>query len=159
MIKVFDLAALVLLGAVVVQMVGAVVAAAGFPSSNLPGTPSVPVYSRLFSATIWANVPTGLLLLASLAVVAVPRMVWDIPSKDQWPGVAPAITGVLCGVAALTVAAGLAAIGNFIWNTPQRNPLDSWNVAEALAAVAVSGLVAILAWFAIPYVRRDASAA
>ena len=159
LVKVFDLVALVLVGAVVVQIIGGVVSAAGFPSSDLPGTSSLPLSSRLFVATLWANLPTPLLLLASLAVLAIPRIVWDVPAAERRAGLAPKATIAICCVASLAAVAGLVAIGNTIWNSPHRNPSDSLNVAASLAAAAVSAVVAILSWFAVPYVEEDAETA
>ncbi|HEX6392431.1 MAG TPA: hypothetical protein VFZ97_03255 [Acidimicrobiales bacterium] len=155
LIKLFDLVAIVLLASVVVEIVGSAISGAGFPSSDFAGPTSIPLYSRLFSATVWANLTTALLLLAALAVLALPRIVWDVPPSDKWPGVAAKVAVGICGVASLATVAALVGIGNAIWGPPQRNPVDSLNVAAGLAAVMVNGLAATLSRYAIPYVREE----
>lgn len=160
LVRVLDLAAVVLAGAVLVQVVGGALSAAGVPSVSLPGEfgsgdqNQIPLFSRIESATLWANALTGLMLLAALAACVLPRLVWDVPPGDGWPRFAPRAAVSICGLAALAAVAGIVEIGNIIGNTPVRNPNESWSVAATLAGVALNGLAALLSWFSVAYVRE-----
>lgn len=157
LVRILDLTAVVLVGAVLVQVIGSALYAAGIPS--LPptfasgGQNPLPLFSRIQSATFWANLLTGLLLLASLALCVLPRLVWDVPTSDGWPRFAPRAAVCICGLASLAAVGGIVEIGNIIGNSPVRDPSESWNVATNLAGVALNGLAALLSWFSVAYVR------
>lgn len=117
MAKVFDHVAVTLTGIVVVRAIGGIVSALGIPSLhlNLGATSgsgatinesdfSLPAFVRLEYCTGWADLTSGLLLLAAVALLALPRMVWDIPSDEQGLTAAPKLTAGLFAVAALAVA-------------------------------------------------------
>lgn len=158
LVRILDLAAVVLAGAVVVQVVGSALSAAGVPS--LPaefgagGQNPFPLFSRIQSATFWADALTGLMLLAALAACVLPRLVWNVPPGDSWPRFAPRAAVSICGLALLAAVAGMVETGNIIGNTPVRGPEESWSVAATLAGVALNGLAAALSWFSVAYVRE-----
>jgi hypothetical protein len=81
LVKVFDLAAVVLGSVVVIQAIGGILSALEVPSIHLNlGAPSgsglsihsgdfgIPTYLRIEYGTLWAGVTSGLLLLAALAL-------------------------------------------------------------------------------------------
>jgi hypothetical protein len=98
------------------------------------------------------------LVLAGVALLAVPRMIWDVPRDQQWSRVAP---GLLIGVAVVALAATAAAIVNVvdqIWHTSELSPsTEALNVAQGVAASVLFGLAAILSWFAAPFIRASVS--
>ena len=165
LVKAFDLAAVVLGGVVVVQAIGGVLSALEVPSIHLDfGGPSgsglgvssgdfgIPTYIRIQYATLWAGVTSGLLLLAALALLALPRLVWDVPSNDQWVIAPKFVIGVLV-VAVLATVAAAVGTANQIWHTNQLSQsTEALNVAEGVAAMAVTGLASVLSWFALPFI-------
>jgi hypothetical protein len=170
LVKVFDLAAVVLGSVVVIQAIGGILSALEVPSIHLNlGAPSgsglsihsgdfgIPTYLRIEYGTLWAGVTSGLLLLAALALLAVSRLVWDVPSDDQW-AVAPKIVIGILVVSALATVAAAVGTANQIWHTNQLSQsTEALNVAEGIAAMAVTGLASVLSWFALPFIRAGAT--
>ena len=111
---------------------------------------------RLEYGTGWADLISGLLLLVALALLALPRMVWDIPAGEQGLSAAPKLTACLFAVAALAVVAIVVNTVNQIWHTDQLSPsTEAVTVAEGVAAFALAVLVAVLSWLALPFVRSE----
>jgi hypothetical protein len=167
LVKVLDVGALVLGAAVIARAIGALVSALGFPGVHINfGAPSglpvstlnlfsVPTSLRLQYGTEWADLASGIVLAAGLSLLALPRMLWDVPASEEWSGVAPkALIGVLA-VAFLATSASAIGIVNEIWHADQTSQsiTEALNVGAGVAAAVLSGAVAVLCWFALPYVR------
>jgi hypothetical protein len=172
LVKVFDVVAVTLTGLVVIRAIGGIVSALGVSSVNVNlGAASglganfigndlvIPNYVRLEYGTGWADLISGLLLLAALALVALPRLVWDIPAGEQGLMPAPKLVAGLFAVACVTVVASVVNTVNQIWHTEQLSPsTEALTIAEGVAAIALVVLVAVLSWFALPFVRSESSA-
>jgi hypothetical protein len=166
-VKVLDAVALVLAAAVVARAIGALLSALGFPEVHINfGAPSglpvstlhlfsVPTSLRFQYGTAWADLASGILLAAGLSLLALPRMLWDVPASESWGGVArKALIGVLA-VAFLATSASVIGIVNEIWHADQTSQsiTEALNVGAGVAAAVLSGAVAVLGWFALPYVQ------
>jgi hypothetical protein len=172
LVKVFDVVAVVLTSIVVIRAIGGVVSALGVPSLNVNlGAPSglgatinqsdfgIPTFVRLQYGTGWADLISGLLLLVALGIVALPRMVWDIPAGEQGLVVGPKLIVGVFAVAAVAVVASVVNTVNLIWHTDQLSPSTAaLTVAGGVAAIALAVLVAVLSWFALPFVRSETAA-
>jgi hypothetical protein len=160
LVKVFDVVALVLVAAVVVRAAGSVVAALGVPSANVNfGAVSgsgvsinqsdfpLPTFLRLEYGTEWADTVTGLLVLGGVALLVLPRMLWDLEPEDNGLSFAPQLlvgTGI---VAALAAVASVVEIVNTIWHTPQVGvSSDAITVSASIAALALTATASILSW-------------
>jgi hypothetical protein len=172
LLKVFDVVAAVLSGIVVIRAVGGIVSASGVPSvhvnlgaaSGLGATIQqsdfgIPTFVRLEYGTGWADLISGLMLLTAVALVALPRMVWDIPADEQGLVAGPKLMMGVFAVTAVAVVASVVNTVNQIWHTDQLSPsTEALTVAEGVAAIALLVLVAVLAWFALPFVRSEPAA-
>lgn len=98
-VKVFHLVAAVLVVAVAVRAVGGVVSGLDVPTVHLNfGSTSgtgltikqsdfgIPTYIRLEYGTAWADLASAILMLAGLALLALPRLIWDVPPKSRDEG-------------------------------------------------------------------------
>jgi hypothetical protein len=145
---VLDMIGVVLAITVVARAIGGLVSGLGVPSYHF----ALPASFRLQYGTSWADLISGLLLLVAIGLIALPRMVWDIPGSGRWSTLAPLfIVGI--GVVATLTAVG-AAIGtvNWIWNANRiAGPAEAINVADGLAAVVLAVLCTVLCWYAAPY--------
>ena len=169
--KTLDLVAIVLVSAVVARAIGAILSAVGVPgvhiylgtsqvapTVSLPGFDLLPTEERLLYGTAWADLITGVLLLGGLALVVIPRVVWDVSSKEQWLRLIPRFVlgiGVLAGLATV---AGVISVVNVIWHSSHIAQLDEASaVAERVAALGLAILAALLAWKALRYVEVETS--
>jgi hypothetical protein len=163
--KVLDITALVLVAAVLASAVGGVVAALGVPTVhfNLGGTtgssvslgtnPPLTTYQRLFYGTLWAGLATGLALLASLALVALPRIVGDAQPGHVWPRGGFRLLVAIGLLACAALVANVVAIVNVISYMPAPNASgEALDTAAEAAAGVVAALVAVLSWFSRPFV-------
>lgn len=171
LVKVFDVAAAVLVGTVAVRAIGSILSALEVPSVHLNlGAASgsglsvhaadfgIPTYLRIQYGTVWADLTSGLLLLVALGLVAVPRMVWDVPSEEQWAAAAPRLVVGVLVVSALATVAAVVGIANQIWHTSELDQsTEALNVSKGVAAVALTTLSCTLSWFAIPFTRASST--
>jgi hypothetical protein len=105
----------------------------GVPSPSVPSVPSgsgvfgdlnlfsVPTYVRLQYGTQWADIDSGLLLLASVTLLVQPRWIWSIDAED----------GGLSARSLLVVATGVMAVfaavaGLVGWSPSCRTCLAKW---------------------------------
>lgn len=162
--RALDTVGLVLLGTVVIRGLGGVLAGAGVSSFHinlgatsgtgvvLHGGVPLPTSVRVEYGTSWADMVSGLALLGAIAVIVLPRMVWDLPGTGRRSRLAAkSVTGI--GVMAVLTAIG-AAIGTVNWTLNVNHlagPAEAVNVAAGAAAVALGVLGAALSWFALPY--------
>lgn len=168
--RVLDTVALVLVATVVIRAIGSVLTAFGVPPFHVNlGAPSgtgitinqslftVPTSVRVQYGTSWADVISGLTLLAAVALVALPRLVWDVAPYFRRPW-APGVLTATIGAVALLVAAGAGvATGNWIWNTsPGAGPVESLDAAQGVATFVLASACLVLCWFALPFVRDGA---
>jgi hypothetical protein len=160
LVKVLDVVAIALTSIVVIRAIGSVVAALGVPSIAVPAgllghiDVSIPTYLRFQYGTDWADIITGLLLLASVGLLALPRMVWNVGVEDQGLRVSPSLVWVTGVVAATATVASVIGIINVLWNLPALGPssTEAVSVANGTAAAALAALTMILCRFAMGYV-------
>jgi hypothetical protein len=172
LVKVFDVAAVVLAVVVVARAVGAILSAFEVPGPNVNfGAPTgagvihnlnlfeIPTYLRVQYGASWADLASGILLAASLSLLALPRMLWDVPAGEEWGGVAPKVLMSVLAVAFLATAASVVGIVNNIWQANQlsRSTTEALNIGGDVAAALLSGIVSVLCWFALPYVQEPDS--
>ena len=159
LVKVLDAVALLLTSIVVARAVGGVVAAFGVPSiSTPPGVVggvdlSIPGYLRLQYGTGWADIVTGLLLLSSVALLALPRMVWEVGDEDRGLRFSPVLVSITGIVAAMAATASVIGIVNVTSNLPNYGgSTEAVVVADGVSAAALAVLTTILCRFAMTYV-------
>ena len=157
--KVFDAIALLLTSIVVVRAIGGVVSALGVPSISTPAgvvgavDVSIPNYLRLQYGTSWADVVSGLLVLSSLALLALPRMVWSIGDEDRGLPFSPVLVPITGVVAAMTAVASVIGIVNVTSSLPGfGSSNEAISVANGVAAAALAAVTTILCRFAMTYV-------
>jgi hypothetical protein len=123
---VLDTVALVLLAIVCAEVIGAVIAAldlsaprnaVGLTAGPLPNPlGTTPLGERLQQATGWATAFQGVVLLASLGLVTIPRVVWDTtgeaPSAHR---VARFVAAVSVALGAMLAAGGVLGAVNLFW--------------------------------------------
>lgn len=161
-VKVLDVTACLLVVVVVARAAGGLATGVGYNAdlgSSVPagtsGIETLPTYIRLEYGTGWADISSGLILLAVVGLLALPRLAWDVKPADQWRRIGPWLLVVTVVVATMTAAAGVTNTVNSIWNALFFGGIaEGTRVADALAAVMLSVLALILAWCARPLVAR-----
>ena len=153
LVKVFDVVALVLVAVVVARAIGGVLSALGVPASHLNGARAdlgIPTYVRIEYGTIWADLSAGILLLASLMLLALPRILGHVPPDYQGTNAGvKVILGVLI-VAAVATAAGVVYVIDVAGHTNEIGPpTQALTIAQGVAAAGLSALVATLSLFAL----------
>lgn len=97
-------------------------------------------------------------VVRALGLLAAPRMVWDVSSEEQWAGVASKLVVGVLVVASFATAAAAAGIVDQIWHSDQLSQsTEALNVAEGVAAVALTALSCILSWFALPFMGASST--
>jgi hypothetical protein len=123
---VLDMVAVALLAIVCAEVVGAVIAAldltvprnaAGITAGPLPNPfGTTPLGERLQQATGWASAFQGVVLIASLGLVALPRVIWD--TAEESPAARRTARTVVTAstlLALVLAAAGLLGAVNLFW--------------------------------------------
>lgn len=165
LVRVLDGVALVLLLVVLARAIGAVVAALDVPGLSFPGglqgvvgkltLYSLPTFQRLQLGTGWADISSGILLLVSVAVTALPRLVWSVGPEDRPLSFSPIVLAATGGMSVLAAAAGVVGIVNLFANQISvDNYTQAVNVANSVAGAILGALAAILCWFARPLLQR-----
>lgn len=163
--RVLDTVGAVLTCTVIARATGGLLSALGVQSFHLnPGATSgpglvvnhadfsVPTYMRLYDGTSWADLISGLTLLAAVALVVLPRMVWTVPAYGRRPNLSVKLMVGVGTVAVLTTVSAVIGTANWIWNASRMaGPAEAVDVADGVAAVALAVLCAVLCWFALPY--------
>jgi hypothetical protein len=161
---VLDLVGIALAGIVAAQVIGAIVAGldlsvphnvSGIPGGPLPNlVGSTPLYQRLDQATDWASPGAGFFLLATLGLIVLPRIVWDLDEQHGsggWARPAVLTAGVLGGL--LAVAAGLGAALVFwqpgLGSGPGFQDVDIPTLVGRITGVGMGLLVAVLSGLAL----------
>lgn len=157
----------VLTGTVIIRCVGGLLAAAGVSSFhiNLGATSGsglvvrgglpLPTSVRLEYGTSWADMASGLALLGAIGVIAVPRMVWDLPTNRRWSGWSAKSVVVVGATAVVAAISALIGTANWAWNADRlAGPAEAVNIAAGVSAAALAALCAVLSWFALPYAAR-----
>lgn len=159
--RVLAVAGTVVTSAIAIRAVGGVLSGLGVgsasPSAGLHI--SQPLYLRIYAGTVWADVASGLALLIAAALVALPRLVWDVPRDARWPGLpvgALIATGVMAACTA--IAAGVGTVNWLADGHRFGGPTLAFDVAEGIAAIAVAGLVAVLCSYAATHVAGGGDA-
>lgn len=154
--KTFDLVAIVLVSAVLARAIAGIVAAASVPTLDISQSAYASTFLRLAYGTQWADLTSGLLLLGSLGLVLIPRVAWDPAPDEQWLRVVPKLVMGVCVLASLAAVAGVTDIVNVLWHPSSTSTsTESLTIAEAVAALGLALLGAVLAWFSMGYVEED----
>lgn len=167
--RVFDMVAAVLVVAVVVEIAGSVGAALGHlqVTFNQDGgsplsLPPIPLFQRLLEATGWAGPVTGLMLMAAVGAVVLPRLAWE-DGSEPWPPRAGRLLAAVGVLAVLTVAAGLLGAVNWVWEPGSGGPRLVYQnlvpLAQMISGVLLAGAVAVVTPIARRYAEPEVSAA
>lgn len=170
--RVLDAVGFVLAATVVIRGTGGLMAGVGVSSFHVDlgatsgsgivvnnGLP-LPTSVRLEYGTSWADMASGLALLGAVGLIALPRMLWDLPRARRRSALpAKSMIGI-CVLAVLTAVSGLIGTVNWAWNVNRlAGPAEAIDIASGVAAIALAVLCAVLSWFALPYVLTAERAA
>jgi hypothetical protein len=110
----------------------------------------LPTYERISVLTGWADLFSGIVVLAAVGLLVLPRLSWEEDSEEAWPTRARLL---LTATAVLAALAFVAATTDDVWFRSDLSvgiPMASV-IVEGLANIILPAVAAVLAWLSRRY--------